>query len=349
MARAKKQKAGVDPQKEAETRALLNDLKNKFEMPCENGRNYAAEAEASLSREKSGANVFQGFFIGGDNAVSKKLAWAPLPALLAHLLTILIHLHTVLAHLATCLGSPIHARCSSSFTECRTCVLDTPTHLSGKPTPSPGSHTYSLGSPTHSPVQNDLADLEKAKRNFCSAYVDAMMVEFEKSVPEHLLNMKASEFVHSIKEADNNMAEQMNELEISGEDSSIQVYDDSKWCGLEHPSMITPRVDGPVIRSRQSRVGEVLFSVNGTPVMNTDHLTQQVSTVTKKEHTKVVEELLQQSETDMSPATRKIMQQLRVVLVKKTTTTTYEQGQEEQENRRLAVLKSEKAEITNRL
>jgi hypothetical protein len=38
---------------------------------------------------------------------------------------------------------------------------------------------------------------------------------------------------------------------------------------LKIPSCITPRVGPKVDRPRPSRVGEILFSVHGTPVLNT--------------------------------------------------------------------------------
>ncbi|KAI1720998.1 hypothetical protein DdX_05250 [Ditylenchus destructor] len=196
----------------------------------------------------------------------------------------------------------------------------------------------------------DLEDLKKAKWDFSNAYVEAQMAELEKSIPNNILNMNANYFVQYIKDTDANMSAQLGSLALNGDNgeekagSSADNYMKTptnrhrnrpfrsiktpSGVSFNVPSIITPRVDGAVLRSRTSRAGEVLFSVNGTPVMNPSELAPQTSSETKKAQTKVVEQLLQQSETDMSPATRKIVEQLRVVLVKKTVVVGNNENQE---------------------
>uniref|UniRef100_A0A914DX45 Borealin n=1 Tax=Acrobeloides nanus TaxID=290746 RepID=A0A914DX45_9BILA len=77
------------------------------------------------------------------------------------------------------------------------------------------------------------------------------------------------------------------------------------------PSYITPRVDGQR-KMRQSKAGELLFSVTGTPV-----IANAGPSSAAKENDESLLELVKKDTAEMSPATAQIVNQLKSILKKK--------------------------------
>uniref|UniRef100_A0A915CVL7 Borealin n=1 Tax=Ditylenchus dipsaci TaxID=166011 RepID=A0A915CVL7_9BILA len=112
-----------------------------------------------------------------------------------------------------------------------------------------------------------IVELETAKRNFSTAYVDAMLHQLEESIPKHVLSMKALDFLRNMEEP--------NPQEIQKTPNQKQPFTSimtATGVKINIPAIIKPRIgDGSVLQSRQPESDEVLFSVRGTPVFDSNN------------------------------------------------------------------------------
>jgi len=153
-----------------------------------------------------------------------------------------------------------------------------------------------------------LKDLSRSKREFSSTFADAMEAEFVKTIPSRILNMKATDFVSTATARNNEII-----TEAVTPPNASRVIDNYKLLKtpsgtVRVPSRITPKVD----KSRALKTGEVLFSINGTPVLSeetTDNFKKIV-----KDRGVFVENLLQQEDEKLSPETRKIVHKLKSLM-----------------------------------
>ncbi|KAI1731196.1 hypothetical protein Ddc_03929 [Ditylenchus destructor] len=166
-------------------------------------------------------------------------------------------------------------------------------------------------------VEQDVVDLEDAKRKFSEAYVEAMMKELEKVIPEHIFNMKAVDFVEQF---DNRGVKQEHLPLMSTRKRSkpFNTVMTPAGMSMQVPGTIVPRIAGNVLDSRQSRFGEVTFSVRGTPVLNEKDPVGQAAGDAENRQATMLSQLLRKPEEDMSPSTKHIVAQLSTFLAQKT-------------------------------
>ncbi|KAL7074841.1 hypothetical protein ACQ4LE_005596 [Meloidogyne hapla] len=165
----------------------------------------------------------------------------------------------------------------------------------------------------------DLKALEMAKRDYSAEFVNAMDAEFSKIIPKEILDMKLVDYVKLMEEEHN--VDETYVIEGAQSSSSGTFKRPSKYksinvAGGMHmkvPSCITPRIQG-LGQPRASKFGELLFSVRGTPVMTTG---ASMSMLEAKKREAVVQSLLQQEDSMLTPETRKIIGKLKELVNKR--------------------------------
>ncbi|KAI1696259.1 hypothetical protein DdX_19131 [Ditylenchus destructor] len=168
-------------------------------------------------------------------------------------------------------------------------------------------------------VEQDIVDLEAAKRKFSTAYVEVMMKELEKAIPENIFNMKATDFVEQFP--NRGIKEEFYPLTSpKRRPNPFRTVMTPAGVSMQVPGMIMPRIAGNVLDSRQSRKGEVTFSVRGTPILNERNRVGQAAGDAEDRKAKMLAQLLRKPEEEMSPATKQIVEQLSTFLSQKTGT-----------------------------
>jgi len=114
--------------------------------------------------------------------------------------------------------------------------------------------------------KEDLTEMEKAKREFSASFSKKLIEHLKSVLPDaFVLDMRATDFVATIKN-DNEEAAMKTPVGTSKPFKSVETPSGVK---LQIPNTISTRVDGggAVLKSRVPRLGEVLFSLHGTPVL----------------------------------------------------------------------------------
>uniref|UniRef100_A0A914KXN8 Uncharacterized protein n=2 Tax=Meloidogyne TaxID=189290 RepID=A0A914KXN8_MELIC len=165
----------------------------------------------------------------------------------------------------------------------------------------------------------DIKELEMAKREYSTAFVSAMKDEFAKIIPKEILDMKLVDYIKMMEEEHN--VDETYVIEGGPSSSSATFKHPGKYksinvAGGMHmkvPPCITPRVQG-LGQPRASKFGELLFSVRGTPVLTTG---TSMSMLEAKKREAVVQSLLQQEDSMLTPETRKVIGKLKELVNKR--------------------------------
>ncbi|KAF7636936.1 hypothetical protein Mgra_00003676 [Meloidogyne graminicola] len=151
-----------------------------------------------------------------------------------------------------------------------------------------------------------------AKREYSAEFTNAMDAEFSKIIPKDILDMKLVDYVKKMEEQNN------VETAIEAEQSSIAskfkhpVKLLSTAKGIQKiPACITPRVNN-IGHPRPSKFGELLFSVRGTPVISTSG-----ASASAKRREAVIQSLLQEEDSTLTPETRNIIGKLKELVNKR--------------------------------
>uniref|UniRef100_A0A914HIJ5 Borealin C-terminal domain-containing protein n=1 Tax=Globodera rostochiensis TaxID=31243 RepID=A0A914HIJ5_GLORO len=157
----------------------------------------------------------------------------------------------------------------------------------------------------------DLRELELAKRQFSTAFVGAMATELPKIFPEEVLDMRLNDFIKQLGDQAYDFNDEPDQEGTSkGATAATPAFPrrpltyktmrTPAGLSIKVPSCITPKVEGSMART--GKRGEVLFSVHGTPVMNT---------MGPDKTDAVVQDWLQQEEERLTPQTREIIVKLK--------------------------------------
>uniref|UniRef100_A0A183BJU0 Fibronectin type-III domain-containing protein n=1 Tax=Globodera pallida TaxID=36090 RepID=A0A183BJU0_GLOPA len=123
----------------------------------------------------------------------------------------------------------------------------------------------------------DLRELEMAKRQFSTAFVGAMATELPKIFPKEVLDMRLNDFIKQLDDQAYDFNDEPDQEGTSKGTTATPAFPrrpltyktmrTPAGLSIKVPSCITPKVEGSMART--GKRGEVLFSVHGTPVMNT--------------------------------------------------------------------------------
>jgi len=119
-----------------------------------------------------------------------------------------------------------------------------------------------------------LSELEKAKREFSAAFTRELLAKLDSVVPSRVLEMRAADFVKTMENGDDLESQMVEPMEMSmklktpiGSKHPFKSVKTPSGVRMQIPATISTRVDGAVLKSRDPRKGEVLFSMHGTPVL----------------------------------------------------------------------------------
>ncbi|KAI3422148.1 hypothetical protein GPALN_012681 [Globodera pallida] len=158
----------------------------------------------------------------------------------------------------------------------------------------------------------DLRELEMAKREFSTAFVGAMATELPKIFPKEVLDMRLNDFIKQLDDQAYDFNDEPDQEGTSKGTTATPAFPRFRrpltyktmrtpaGLSIKVPSCITPKVEGSMART--GKRGEVLFSVHGTPVMNTAGADNTEA---------VVQDWLQQEEERLTPQTREIIVKLK--------------------------------------
>ncbi|KAL3088809.1 hypothetical protein niasHT_023157 [Heterodera trifolii] len=171
-----------------------------------------------------------------------------------------------------------------------------------------------LISETKVKFDNDLKELELAKRHFSLDFVERMETEFAKIFPEEVLNMKLTDYVKHLEAHANEVAKNSDKEggTVKGTASTpafprrpitYKTMKTPAGLNIRVPSCITPKVETGTARA--CKFGEVLFSMHGTPVAPVAGSSNGTEGA--------VNEWLQQEE-NLTPQSRDIVAQLKKLM-----------------------------------
>uniref|UniRef100_A0A915M6A3 Borealin n=1 Tax=Meloidogyne javanica TaxID=6303 RepID=A0A915M6A3_MELJA len=151
----------------------------------------------------------------------------------------------------------------------------------------------------------DIKELEMAKREYSTAFVTAMKAEFAKIIPKEILDMKLVDYIKMMEEEHN--VDETYVIEGGPSSSSATFKHPGKYKSINVAG-------GMHMKPRASKFGELLFSVRGTPVLTTG---ASMSMLEAKKREAVVQSLLQQEDSMLTPETRKVIGKLKELVNKR--------------------------------
>lgn len=174
---------------------------------------------------------------------------------------------------------------------------------------------------------NDIKNLVLAKREYSTEFVLNMSTEYRKILSNEILDMQLTDFIKQMEKAqdienDETICNEPQSSKMAVNNAKTPIMHPSYYKSLKMtdglhvkvPSCITPRIRSTVQKPRASKFGEILFSVRGTPVLNT---VTAANMLEAKKQEVIVQSLLQQEETMLTPETRKIIGKLKELVQKR--------------------------------